>query len=123
MERLRPILDSGAEYTVFDGNVALRLGWDEAAIRTRAEQTMPIYGISAGGPAVTGYLQRVTCRIPVGAQFAQMDVRVFLTPPNTLSTPVLGRTGFFEYVDFALVQAERRFCLRFRDPSVLHSAW
>jgi hypothetical protein len=35
----------------------------------------------------------------------------------------LGRRDFFQRVDFALVEAEQRFYLRFRNRSVLHDAW
>src|SRR5438067_12238118 len=65
-ERLRPIVDTGAEYTVFDGNVALRLGWTEDDLRTRAENVLPIFGLGVGIPTLTGYLHRMTCLIPLG---------------------------------------------------------
>ncbi len=108
---------------MFDGNVALRLGWTEDDIRTRAENVLPIFGLGVGIPTLTGYLHRMTCLIPLGERFAEIILRVFLSEPNTLSTPVLGRRGFFEQVDFALVEAEQRFYLRFRDRAALHQAW
>ncbi|MBI3971458.1 MAG: hypothetical protein HY332_09235 [Chloroflexi bacterium] len=103
--------------------MALRLDWSEGDIRTRAENTLPIYGLSTGRPTLTGYLHRMTCLIALGDRYAEVVFRAFLTPPNTLATPVLGRAGFFQQVDFALVEAEQRFYLRFRDRSVLHQAW
>jgi hypothetical protein len=122
-ERLRPVLDTGAEHTILDGNVAVRFGWTEDDIRMRAVDSFPIYGLDTAGPPLSGFLHRVTLLIALGDRFAELDVRLFLTMPNTLATPVLGRRGFFEHVDFALVQAEQRFYLRFRDPSAIRQAW
>lgn len=68
-------------------------------------------------------LHDLTCFIPLGTRFARVQLRVFLTPPNTLWTPVLGRADFFQQVDFALVQADWRFHPRFRDPSVVREGW
>ena len=123
MHRLRPVLDTGADHTAFDGTVALYLGWSETEIVEGAIDVQPIFGIATDGASLTGYLHELTCFVPFRAHYAQLRLRAFLTPPNTLWTPVLGRRDFFEQVDFALVEAERRFFLRFRDPTALHSAW
>jgi hypothetical protein len=37
--------------------------------------------------------------------------------------PGLGRRDFLRQVDLALVEAEQRFYLRFRDRSALRTAW
>lgn len=123
IHRLRPVLDTGADHTAFDGTVGLYLGWTEPEIAGRALDARPIYGAAAGERPAMGYLHELTCFIPLGRQYAQLQLRVFLTPPNTLWTPVLGRRDFFEQVDFALVEAERRFYLRFRDPRTRRGAW
>jgi hypothetical protein len=118
-----PVLDTGADYTVFDGTLAAQLGWHEQELVDGAEDVRPITGVSAGGRALVGYRHRLTCLIPLGRQYASLRLQAFLTAPNTLSTPVLGRRDFFHQVDFALVEAEQRFYLRFRDRSVLHRSW
>lgn len=42
-----------------------------------------------------------------------------------IATPVFGRRDFFQHqqVDFALVEAEQRFYLRFRDRTALRESW
>ena len=120
---VRPLVDSGAEYTAFDGVSLLHLGWSEDDIVRAADVTHPIYGLAAGLPPVVGYLHRVTCLIPLGRRFASLTLRAYITLPNTLSTPVLGRRDFLQQVDFGLIDAEQRFYLRFRDRSVLRDAW
>ena len=120
---VEPVLDTGADYTVFDGRIAQYLGWREQDIAGRAEDTYPIFGVRADGHALVGYRHRFTCLISLGRQFAALQIRAFVTTPNTLSTPVLGRRDFFRQVDFALVEAEQRFYLRFRDRSVLQESW
>jgi hypothetical protein len=119
----RPIVDSGAERTVFDGNVALKAGWAEEEITARAEDTLPLVGLGTRLPALVGYLHRVTCLIALGRRFAALELQAFFTPPSTLSTPVFGRRDFLQQVDFALVEAEQRFYLRFRDRSALRDSW
>jgi hypothetical protein len=118
-----PLLDTGAEATVFDGTVALQLGWDESDIASRAEDVQPLSGLGqASGPLIS-YLHRLTCYVPLGAWFATLSLRVLLTRPYALAAPVLGRRDFFAQVDFALVEAAQRYHLRFRDKAALQQAW
>lgn len=42
MVRLNPIVDTGADYTLFDGATALYLGWNERDIVDRAMGTQPL---------------------------------------------------------------------------------
>jgi hypothetical protein len=119
----RPVVDTGADHTVFDGTVALTAGWTEEDLIARAEDSHPIHGLAAGLPSLVGYRHRVTCLIPLGRRFAALELSVFFTPPNTLSTPVLGRRDFLQRVDFALVEAEQQFYLRFRDRTALRYSW
>ena len=121
--RLWPLLDTGAEWTVFDGAVALQLGWNEPEIAGRAEDVRPLSRLGRTAGPLTGYLHRLTCYVPLGPRFATLPLRVLLTPPYALATPVLGRRDFFQQVDFALVEAERRVYLRFRDQAALREAW
>ena len=116
--RILPILDSGAERSVIDGTVALALGWDEAQIAA-SPVARPIAGIGSGTGHLVGYEHRVVCAMSFGPTYAEIELLVFFTPPNTVTTPVLGRRDFFEQVDFAMLQAERTCLLRFRDRSAL----
>jgi hypothetical protein len=116
-------LDTGADYSLFDGTVGLYLGWTEQDLAEKAEATSPVYGLGVGRGSLVGYLHRLRCFVPLGTRYAALELRVVLTPPNTLATPVLGRRDFFQQVDFAMVEAEQRFYLRFRDRSVLHASW
>ena len=120
---LWPLLDTGAQWTLFDGAIALELGWSEADIVGRAEDAQPISGVARGGSPLIGYLHRLTCYVPLGPRFGALSLRAFLTPPYTLGTPVLGRLDFFQQVDFALVDAEQRVVLRVRDRSAIHESW
>ena len=61
--------------------------------------------------------------ISLGRRYAVVRLTAFLTPPNALTLPVLGRRDFLSQVDFGLVEAEQRFLLRFRAPSALHDSW
>lgn len=121
--RLWPLLDTGADWTLFDGVVARHLGLSDADIVGRAEDAQPISGVWRGASPLVGYRHRLTCRIPLGSCFAVLSLRAYLTPPYTLGAPVLGRRDFFQQVDFALIEAEQRYYLRFRDPSAIQEAW
>gem|GEM_PF-4099935 len=99
------------------------LGWAEQDIAGRATGVLPISGLQAHGQPLVGYLHDLTCLIPLGRQYASLQLRVLITPPNTLVTPVLGRRDFFRQVDFALLEADQRFYLRFRNRSVLYGTW
>jgi hypothetical protein len=123
LTRIWPLLDTGADWTVFDGAIALQLGWDESEIAGRAEDVQPLSGLGRDSGPVAGYLHRLTCYVPLGLRFALLSLRAFLTRPYTLGTPVLGRRDFFAQVDFALLEAEQRFYLHFRDETVVHQAW
>ncbi|MGH2354207.1 MAG: hypothetical protein ACRDI2_01590 [Chloroflexota bacterium] len=120
---VRPLLDTGADYTLFDGNIALQLGWSEEDIAARADDAHAVHGLETGASPLIGYLHRLTCLISMGQRFATLQLSAFLTSPNTLSTPVLGRRDFFRQVDFALVDAERQVYLRFRDRTALRDSW
>lgn len=119
---IRPLIDSGAEYSLFDGAVALELGWTEQDIAGRASDVRPVTGVSRGAPFVA-YRHEFAILLSLGRTFAVLRLPAFLTLPNQLTLPVLGRQDFLRQVDFALVEAERRFYLRFRDRSVLQDAW
>lgn len=120
---VRPLVDSSAEYTLLDGLVALELGWDEQDIARRAADARPVGGVGRLGAPLGAYRHDLTVMISLGRSFVVMRLPVFLSPPNTLSLPVLGRRDFLHQVDFALVEAEQRFYLRFRDRSVLRDSW
>lgn len=120
---VEPVLDTGADCTAFDGSLAAALGWRTEDIASRAEDVRPIYGLGARGQPLTGYLHRLRFLIPVGRRYADFTMSVLLTEPRTLATPVLGRRDFFRLVDFALVEIEQRFYLRFRDRSALRDHW
>jgi hypothetical protein len=119
---VRPLVDSGAQYSLFDGNVALELGWTEQEIAGRARDARPVIGVSRGAPVVA-YQHELTLLISLGRTFAVLRLPAFLTLPNQLTLPVLGRQDFLRQVDFGLVDAEQRFYLRFRDRAVLQDAW
>lgn len=120
---IQPVLDTGADYTAFDGAIVQYWGWDTQEISARAEETFPISGLWVDGQPLVGHLHRLTCLIPLGRRFASLQLRVLITPPHTISTPVLGRQDFFRQVDFALAEAEQRFYLRFRDRLTLRDSW
>jgi hypothetical protein len=123
LARLWPLLDTGAEWTVFDGAVALQLGWNKGEIAGHAEDVQPLSGLRRGAGPLMGFRHRLTCHVPLGARYATLSLRVFLTEPYVLATPVLGRRDFFQQVDFALVDAEQRVYLRFRDAAAVQQAW
>jgi hypothetical protein len=112
------LLDTGAEFVLFDGRVVEQAGLSETEVRRRALDVKPIYGFARRGAAVEGYLHEITCYVGFGARFAELRFRAIITPPNTLAFPVLGRAGFFEQVDVTFVELEKMLYLRFRDPAV-----
>lgn len=116
--RALPLLDTGAELSVFDGDDAVRAGWPMADVAQRALDIRPIYGLARGGSHVEGYLHEVTCYVSAGARFAELRFRALITPPNTLAFPVLGRGGFFEQVDVTFAELEKMLYLRFRNPAM-----
>lgn len=112
------VLDTGADLSAFDGTVALRAGWTMGEIVGRALGTELIYGIGMGRP-VPGYLHEITAFIGGPTRFAELRLRVLVTPPETLEFSVLGRSDFFEQVDVTFVEFEKRLYLRFRNSEVL----
>lgn len=84
----------------------------------RALGTELIYGIGMGRP-VPGYLHEITAFIGGPTRFAELRLRVLVTPPETLEFSVLGRSDFFEQVDVTFVEFEKRLYLRFRNSEVL----
>ena len=116
-------MDSGAEHSVLDGTVALELGWSDQDIARTASDARPITGVGRATAPLVGYQHALNVLISLGQRYAMMQMSLLLTPPNTLAVPVLGRRDFFRQVDFALIEAEQRFCLRFRDRSVLQDSW
>ena len=121
--RVRPLIDSGAEYSLFDGTVALELGWSEQDIAGRAFDVRPVTGVGRVSATLLAYRHDLTVLISLGRRYAVVRLTAFLTPPNALTLPVLGRRDFLSQVDFGLVEAEQRFLLRFRAPSALHDSW
>jgi len=112
------VLDTGAEMSVFDGALALEAGWTYGDIVERAQATELIYGISPGRP-IRGYVHEIECQFGNSARFADMRLRVLITPPDNVAYPILGRLDFFQQVDVTFVEFERRLYLRFRDRSAL----
>lgn len=113
-----PLLDTGAEFSMFDGALAEQAGWPVEEIAARALDVRPIYGFSRGSRPVQGYVHEVTCYVAFGARFAELRFRAVITPPSTLAFPVLGRAGFFEQVDVTFAELEKRLYLRFRNPAL-----
>jgi hypothetical protein len=118
---LAPLLDTGAELSVFDGDAAEHAGWSMEEIARRALDVRPISGLRRGGRPIEGYLHEVTCYVVVGARFIELRLRALITPPNTLNFPVLGRSGFFDQVDVTFAELEKKLYLRFRNPALRSS--
>lgn len=106
--------------SVFDGALALEAGWTLGDIVEGAQATELIYGISSGRP-IRGYVHEVECLLGNAARFADLRLRVLITPPDSIVYPILGRSDFFEQIDVTFVEFEKRLYLRFRDRSVLHN--
>lgn len=121
--RVRPLIDSGAEYSLFDGTVALELGWSEQDIAGRASDARPVTGVGRISAPLLAYRHDLIVLIPLGRRYVVVRLPAFLTPPNALTLPVLGRRDFLSQVDFGLVEADQRFLLRFRDPAALRDSW
>jgi hypothetical protein len=111
------LLDTGAEFSAFDGRIAQQAGWSMEEITRRALDVKAMHGFTRRGPSVEGYVHEVTCDIGFGARFAELRFRAVITPPNTLAFPVLGRAGFFEQVDVTFAEFEKMLYMRFRDPA------
>ena len=79
-----------------------------------------IHGISTGRP-IPGYLHEITAFVGGPTRFAELRLRVLITPPNTLAYSILGRSDFFEQVDVTFAEFAKRLYLRFRNPDVLRS--
>lgn len=115
---LAPLLDTGAEISVFDGDAAEAAGWTMTEIVRTATDVQPISGIGRNSRPIDGYVHDVTAYIVAGTGLARLRFRAVITPPNTLAFPVLGRAGFFEQVDLAFSESEKMLFLRFRNPDV-----
>jgi hypothetical protein len=116
---VKATLDTGAQVSAFDGNVALAAGWTIDDIVERALDSFPIYGLGSG-PAITGYVHEITGYLGGYTRFAELKLRVLITRPDRLAFSVLGRFNFFEQVDVTFAERNRRLYFRFHDPSVLH---
>jgi hypothetical protein len=114
------ILDTGAQASVFDGNLALDAGWSEKDIVGRARDVVPVSGFSSRS-TLPGYLHEVTAYFGSYTLYAELKLRVLITPPNRLEFSVLGRSDFFEQVNVTFAERDKRLYFRFRDPSILHS--
>jgi hypothetical protein len=114
------VLDTGAQVSVLDGNVALQAGWAPRDIVERAINSFPIYGLGPGA-AIPGYVHEVTGYLGGFARFAELKLRVLITMPDRLAFSVLGRSDFLDQVDETFAELDRRLYFRFRDPSVLRS--
>lgn len=99
---------------------ALEAGWTFDSVIQQALATRAIHGIS-GGTAIVGYLHEIVCFVGGPSRFAQLRLRVLITPPNSLAFPILGRHDFFEQVDVTFAELEKKLYLRFRNPAVLHN--
>lgn len=113
-----PHLDTGAEYSVFDGRVAEQAGWSLHEIVRNAVDVKPMYGLVRRGSAMDSYVHEVACYIAFGARFADLRFSAVITPPNTVAFPVLLRAGFFEQVDVTVAEFEKMLYLRFRNPVI-----
>ncbi len=116
--RVRPLLDTGAEMTVFDGRAASSAGLSWREVVRRAVDVKPIHGVSRTGRPIEGHELDVICYVGSAVRFAELRFRVLVTPPDSIAFPVLGRGGFFDQVDVTFVHAERYLYLRFRDPAI-----
>jgi hypothetical protein len=114
------VLDTGAEVSVLDGNVALQAGWTTGDIVERAIDAFPIYGLGSGA-AIPGYLHEITGYLGSYARYAELKLRVLITTPDRLAFSVLGRKDFFEQVDVTFAEIDKKLFFRFRDPTVLRS--
>ena len=47
-------------------------------------------------------------------RFAELRLRVLITPPNSLAFPILGRHDVFQQVDVTLAELYKKLYLRFR---------
>lgn len=115
---LAPLVDTGAEASIFDGEAADAAGWPMDEIARRAIGVVPISGIGRRGRPIEGYLLEVTCDVVAGARLAELRFRAAITPPSTTAFPVLGRGGFLEQVDVTFAELDRTLYLRFRDPAL-----
>lgn len=116
----RAILDTGAQMSTFDGNVALEAGWTMEDIVEQALDVIPIRGIGPG-VSIPGYLHEITGYLGAYDRFAELKLRVLITPPDSLDFSVLGRSDFFEQVDVTFAERDKRLYFRFHDSTVLHS--
>jgi hypothetical protein len=117
---VRAVLDTGAQVSVFDGNVAREAGWTTEDIVDRAIDVVPIQGIAPGAP-IAGYVHEITGYLGAYGRFAELRLRVVMTLPGRIAFPVLGRSDFFEQVDVTFAERDRRLYFRFHDRSVLRS--
>lgn len=93
---LAPLLDSGADMSLFDGDTVEQAGLPMDEVIRRALDVTPISGLGLAGRPMLGYLHEVTCYVLAGSRFAELRMKALITPPNTLHFPVLGRAGFFD---------------------------
>ena len=113
-----PLLDTGAEMSIFDGRVAEAAGlsWQEV-VRRALDLSR-----STGSPTGTESWRGTNWRSPAtwAPPFASPSCAsgVLITPPDTIALPVLGRAGFFEQVDVTFAKLEKVLYLRFRDPAL-----
>jgi hypothetical protein len=116
--RVRPLVDTGAEMSIFDGRVAEQAGLSRQDVARRALDVKPIHGLAYSGQVVQGHEVEVVCYVGSALRFAELRFRVLITPPDTIALPVLGRAGFFEQVDVTFAELERTLFMRFRDPAL-----
>lgn len=113
------VLDTGAEMSVIDGGLAIEAGMTYREIVEQAKGTELIHGISAG-PPIRGYVHDVECLLGDALRFADLRLRILITPPDRITYPILGRDNFFQKVDVTFVEFEKRLFLRVRDRSTLY---
>lgn len=112
------MLDTGAEVSIFDGRAAERAGWGWDDVVARARDVKPIHGLAHGGRVIPGYELEVMCFVGSAIRFAELRIQALVTPPDSITYPVLGRAGFFEQVDVTFTHAESTLYIRFRDPAL-----
>lgn len=114
---IRPLLDTGAAISIFDGRVAQAAGLSWSDVTRRALDVKPVHGLAYTARVVEGHELEVACYVGSAVRFAELRFRVLVTPPDSIALPVLGRAGFFEQVGVTFAEFEKLLYLRFRDPA------
>jgi hypothetical protein len=93
------VIDTGAEMSVFDGEIATSLGIDPTKGFARA---LRLSGV-AGQTGLTVYLHPIALYIGTPLRFVRLSLQVgFADPGVPLAFNVLGRRGFMDHVRLGL---------------------